>query len=272
MNDRRRFPSALARSGTGTEFGLQTHSRINVLGERIVSNRKYLVGLVGLALGFTVSFFLTQNYNKTNAGPGPNSTASATASAGSGGGQQAMMGQVQQIIEKAKNSPGDFQAQVDAAKVFNQIGRTAETAEYLKKAYSIDPNKFNELGASAFMGQYYFDQKNYTEAETWFNRAIKAEPNEADLYVALAETYVQRDPAQPDQAIAQLQQALKVDPKSGHALGHLIEAYALKKDARSADEVLNRLKQTDPTNQRIASLETMVADLKAGKPVSIPKE
>jgi tetratricopeptide (TPR) repeat protein len=238
-----------------------------------VNNKKYLIALGGLAIGFIISFFLTQNYNKTNAGPAVSAGAAAVGSGGGGaGGQQAMMGQVQQIIEKAKKNPDDFQSQVEAAKVFNQIGRIAETAEYLKKAYAIDSNKFNELGASAFMGQYYFDQKNYAEAETWFTRAIKAEPGEADLYVALAETYVQREPAQPDQAIAQLQQALKVDPKSGHALGHLIEAYALKKDARSAEETLNRLKQTDPTNQRIASLETFVADLKAGKPVSIPKE
>ena len=38
-----------------------------------------------------------------------------------------------------------------------------------------------ELGAAAFLGQYYFDQKNYDEAETWFNRAIKADPKEVGL-------------------------------------------------------------------------------------------
>jgi hypothetical protein len=32
------------------------------------------------------------------------------------------------------------------------------------------------------------------------------------------------------------------------------------------------LKEADPANQRIAALQNMVADLKAGKPVSIPKE
>jgi Flp pilus assembly protein TadD len=226
--------------------------------------------LIGLAVGFIVSFFFTQNLNKSDA----SQTASAMpsgASAGAGG-QQAMMGQVQQIVEKAKNAPNDFQAQVEAAKVFNQVGRTAETAEYLKKAYAIDAAKFNELGAAGFLGQYYFEQKNYAEAETWFNRAIKADPKEADLYVALAETYVQREPPQPDQAITQLQLALGIDAKSGHALGHLVEAYALKKDARGAEDTVKRLKEADPTNQRIASLETLVADLKAGKPVSLPKE
>lgn len=235
-----------------------------------MNKNKYLIGLIGLALGFIISFFLTQNYNKSNAAPAAAGMPSGMA--GGAGGQQAMMGQVAGVIEKAKNGPNDFQAQVEAAKVFNQIGRVAETVDYLKRAYAIDATKFNELGAAGFLGQYYFEQKDYAEAETWFNRAIKADPKEADLYVALAETYVQRDPPQPDQAIVQLQQALGVDPKNGHALGHLVEAYALKKDARGAEETVKRLKETDPTNKRISVLETLVADLKAGKAVTIPKE
>jgi tetratricopeptide (TPR) repeat protein len=245
-------------------------------GDGLSNMNKYLIAGIGLAVGFAISFFWTQSFNKNNA------TTSATAAssgaqggmqgAGGAGGQQAMMGQVQQTIDKAKNNPNDFQAQVEAATIFNKVGRQAETVEYLKKAYAIDPNKFNELGAAGFLGQYYFDQKDYAESETWFNRAIKAEPNEAELYVGLAETYVQREPPQPDQAIAQLQQALKVDAKNGHALGHLVEAYALKKDARAAEETLKQLKQADPTNQRLSTLETMVADVKAGKRVTLPKE
>ena len=235
-----------------------------------MNRKKYLIGLIGLAAGFVISFLLTQNYNKSNAAPG--AVASTPGMAGGAGGQQAMMGQIAQVIEKAKNEPNDFQAQVEAAKVFNQIGRIAETVDYLKRAYAIDATKFNELSAAGFLGQYYFEQKDYAEAETWFNRAIKADPKEADLYVALAETYVQREPPQPDQAITQLQQALAVDPKNGHALGHLVEAYVLKKDARGAEETVKRLKEAEPTNQRISVLETLVADLKAGKAVTIPKE
>jgi len=238
-----------------------------------MNNYKYMIALIGLAIGFIVSFMLTSNYNKNNAGSAASGMPSGAAGGASGApNQQAMMGQVAQVIEKAKSSPNDFQAQVEAARVFNQIGRLAETIDYLKKAYAIDPNKFSEIKAAAFMGQYYFEQKNYAEAETWFTRAIQADPKEADLYVALGETYVQREPPQPDQAVAQLQQALKIDPKNAHALGHLIDAYALKKDARAAEETLNRLKETDPTNQRISSLQTLVADLKAGKAVTIPKE
>ena len=65
---------------------------------------------------------------------------------------------------------------------------------------------------------------------------------------------------------------LKANPKDGHALGHLVEAYAVKKDAAGADEALNRLREADPSNKRLTALQNMVADLKAGKPVTIPKE
>jgi hypothetical protein len=69
-----------------------------------------------------------------------------------------------------------------------------------------------------------------------------------------------------------LQTVLKANPKDGHALGHLVEAYAVKKDAAGADEALNRLREADPANKRLTALQNMLADLKAGKPVTIPKE
>src|SRR5881396_3241467 len=99
---------------------------------RIVDKNKYLIGLIGLAVGFIISFFLTQNYNRSNAAPAASVAPSGMPGGGAAGagGQQAMMGQIQQVIDKAKNGPNDFQAQVEAAKVFNQIGRVAETADY----------------------------------------------------------------------------------------------------------------------------------------------
>ena len=237
-----------------------------------MNKNKYLAGLVGLAIGFGVAFYFTQKINREGSSITTGQASGIPGAAAGPGGQQAMMGQVQQTIERAKSHPKDFDAQVDAARVFFQISRAAETVEYLERAHDIDPARFSELKADALIGQHYAEQKKYAESEIWFNRAIKAEPGEAGLYVALAETYVQREPPLPDRAIEQIQLALKIDPKDGHALRHLIEAYALKKDARAAEETLKRLKETEPTSEDISKLETLVADLKSGRPVTISKE
>src|ERR1051325_6172737 len=112
------------------------------LRRRTVNNTKYLVGLAGLVVGFLVSFLWVSSYNKSHAPVAAQSpTGSMPATTGSGG-QQAMMGDVQQTIEKAKNNPKDFQAQLDAAEKFNSIQRLPETVEYLARAYEANPAEF----------------------------------------------------------------------------------------------------------------------------------
>jgi tetratricopeptide (TPR) repeat protein len=245
-----------------------------------VNNTKYLVGLIGLVVGLVISIFWVKNINESHAAAtAPAAGAASGMPAGSSSGdQQAMMGQVQQVIAKAKSNPKDFQAQVDAAKAFNQIKKIPETVDYLKKAYEIDPDEFvkrshTELqDALLFMAMYYEEQKEYGESDKWIRRAMDAAPGDNELRIEFASSYLQRQPPQPDKAIPELQTALKANPKDGLALGHLVEAYAVKKDAAGADETLNRLRDAEPSNKRLTALQNMVAELKAGKPVTIPKE
>lgn len=237
-----------------------------------MNKNKYLVGLIGLAIGFAVSFFLTTSYNKNNA-PAASAQPSPGAAGGAGaqgaGNQQASMAQVQQTMERAKNNPKDAEAQFQAARMFYEIGRTKEAIEYLEKAGEIEPNNLN---IAVTLGVLNSEEKNYAQAEKWIGRAVALKPDEADLYVELGATFIHRQPPEPDRAIQEFQRALKVDPKSGHALGHMVEAYALKKDARGTEDALNRLKEAEPSNPRIASLEGLLADVKAGKPIVLPKE
>lgn len=244
-----------------------------------MNNTKYLVGLAGLALGFIISFLWVSSYNRNNAvavQPTVGGMPGGMPATGNSGDQQAVMGQVQQIISKAKQNPQDFQAQVDAAGVYFQTGKEAETVEYLKKAYALKPDEFKTnkqlLGALPLIATYYADQRQYDEADTWFRRSIEVEPDNTTLHIEMASSLIQRQPPQPDRAIQELQVALKANPKDAHALGHLVEAYAVKRDAAGADDALNRLRDADPSNQRLTALQNMVADLKAGKPVSLPKE
>jgi tetratricopeptide (TPR) repeat protein len=236
-------------------------------------NRKYLFGIIGLVLGLGISFYWTRSFNAANA---TTSNTSKPTSDMAGGGsvkdQKAMMEDVAKTIETAKSNPKDFSAQMAAATVYYRINRFAEAVEYLERAYAIDPIETGKKGALGFIGQYYLDQKKYDEAEEWLHKAVAADPNDAEAHVSLAKTFLQRQPPQPDKAIQDLQKATKINPKDAHALAHMVEAYALKKDAKGAEEALNKLKTLEPTNNRISVLQTLIADVKAGKSITLPSE
>lgn len=238
-----------------------------------MNRNKYLFGLIGLALGFIVSFFLTQSMNKSGAGTsGAQTSGAAAAAQGGGPNQQQMMESVRLTLEKAKNNPNDFEAQVNAARQFVQINQVDKSIEYLKKAIEINPTEAGKLGIQPFIGQYYFEKKDYIESEKWFRRALETEEEKAPVYVEIGSTYILRDPPDPDKAIENIKAALSLSPKDGHALAHLIDAYLLKKDSVEAENTLSRLREAQPNNERIPMYQNLVADLKAGKPVAIPKE
>lgn len=239
-----------------------------------MNKNKYLFGLIGLALGFIVSFFITQSINKSNTGTTVGAQTAAMGGGAQSGGpsQQQMMESVRETLEKAKNNPNDFEAQVNAARQFVQISQIDKSIEYLKRAFEINPTEAGNLGIQPFLGQYYFEQKDYIESEKWFRLALESEADKAPVYVEIGSTYILRNPPEPDKAIENLQAALAINDKDGHAIGHLIEAYLLKKDAAQAENTLNRLKEAEPGNKRITLYQNLLADLKAGKPVSIPGE
>jgi tetratricopeptide (TPR) repeat protein len=244
----------------------------------IMKNRKYIFSLVGLILGIAVSFPMTRSFNDNNMKPaaaGAPGMAQPPGASGGAGDQQRMMGDIAKTLETAKNNPKDFEAQIAAARAYYQISKLDETAEYLERAYAADPAKTAEQGALNFLGQHAYEKKNYAEAEKWLRLALPAEAegaNKAEIYVLLAKTFMQREPAQPDKAVAELRNGLKLAPKDAHAVGHLVEAYALKKDAPSAEEALSQLKGLEPASPRIPVLQNLIADVKAGKSITLPKE
>jgi tetratricopeptide (TPR) repeat protein len=207
-----------------------------------VDKNRYFIGLIGLMLGFIISFVWTQRYNINNA---PVAQAQGGANPhGAAGGGNSSMGDIQQVISNAKNNPKDFDAQIQAALAYAQINRNEGAIEYLENAYTADPAKFANLdkkdgqlyGASLFLGEWYlYEKSNYDGAEKWLKRAAEGDPNNAET------------------------------------LRHLVEAYAMKKDGRSAEEYLNRLKQLDPSHKKLGELQTLVSDVKAGKEVKLPE-
>jgi len=204
--------------------------------------RKYLFGLAGLVLSFSVAYFGTRSINNTGAGlPQTNaatqtspSAANAPAPGSDTQDQQKGMSEVAGAVEKANNNPKDFDAQMEVASLNYQIGRYPKTVEYLQRAYDADPKKFaGQKGALSFIGQFYFDDKKFDESAKWFGRAIQEDSNDYVSKVFLS---------------------------------------AIKKDARGAEEALDKFKQADPKSELLPALEDIVANVKAGKPLTDIKD
>ena len=236
---------------------------------------KYIVGFSGLAIGFIIAFFMTQSFNRNNATvPVGKSTAASPGGEGSGGdnsvqGQQAMMSQVAEIVDKAKHNPNDFEAQVAAARVFAQVNRNQEMLEYLKKAFEIDKKQAVEMGIGSYLGGTYLLKGDYREAESYIKRSLEVQPEDPNMLALLGATYLKREPPDPDKGLQSIGFALKLAPDNPTALAYSVQANLLKKNARGAEDSLTALKKADSASPDIPKYESLIADLKAGRPVKL---
>src|SRR5262249_54422344 len=136
----------------------------------------------------------------------PTDGTSNTASDSSGGPQPEVM----KVIEQARKEPSNFNAQMKAAELFKQIGRSDGTLEFYERAAKIKSNDFELLTT---LGNTNFDLKRYEEAEKWYKLALKVNPKNATVWMDLGSSYYFREPRDLDKSIAAYRSALKVDPQ-----------------------------------------------------------
>jgi len=120
-----------------------------------------------------------------------------------------MFAQVQAALEKARNEPQNFEAQVQAADLYYQIQRFDKTIEYLLKANQIKPTDYRTV---VFLGLANLDAGHYDQAEKWYRAAMKMKSDDVVVLSGLAATTLQKGDAKAaEDAIAQLE---KVDPNA----------------------------------------------------------
>lgn len=138
-----------------------------------MDNKKYLVAIIGLIIGFTVSFVFTQRYNKQQAAAGPQTAAVA-----------------QSAFAHADASPADFGAQMEAAKSAFDQGDKATVVKYLERAHKAAPVMFGQIpGAASLLADHYLTQKNYADAEKFFTMAVNADPKDVESMGHLVEIH-----------------------------------------------------------------------------------
>lgn len=186
-----------------------------------MSRENILFAIIGLLLGFIVGFMFASSMSQKAATPTVASSAQGLPAdhppvgGGQGGGQgaaanpQAMQAQVQASLEKARNEPQNFEAQIQAADLYYQIRRYDQALEYLLKANQLKPSDYRTV---VLLGMVNLDAEHFDQAEKWYRAALKMKQDDVMVLAGLAATTLQKGDAKAAEvAIAQLE---KVDPNS----------------------------------------------------------
>ena len=181
-----------------------------------MNRENLLFSIIGILFGFIVGFMFASTMNQKY-GPGaPTPTASqnlpgdhppvgANAAANPGG----MQAEVTASIEKARNEPKNFEAQLKAAELYYQIQRFDQSIEYLLKANQLKPTDYQTV---VNLGMVNLDAGHYDTAEKWYRAALKMKSDDVMVLAGMAETMLQKkDTKEAETAIAQLE---KADPNS----------------------------------------------------------
>ena len=183
-----------------------------------MTRENLLFAIIGILFGFIVGFMsasvMSQKY-----GPGAANSAAGTqslpadhppvAAQNAGSDPAVMRAQVTSQIEKARNEPKNFDAQLAAAELYYQIQRYDQAIEFLLKANELQPTDYRTV---ALLGMVNLDAGHYDVAEKWYRAALKIKQDDTMVLSGLAAATLQKGDAKAAEvAIAQLE---KVDPNS----------------------------------------------------------
>ena len=179
-----------------------------------MTRENILFAVIGILLGFIVGFMLASSMSQRQAMQTAASTQAMPADHPPLGSQgapdpQAVREQVTASLEKARNEPKNFDAQVRAAELYYQIQRYDQAIEYLLKANQLRPTDYRTV---TLLGVVNLDAGNFDTAEKWYRAAMKMKADDVMVLSGLAYATLQKGDARAaEDAIAQLE---KVSPNS----------------------------------------------------------
>ena len=223
---------------------------------------RILFGVAGLVVGIVIGFMFANSINRTaseakvttsvsDAPANMNLPADHPAIGTGGAGSQTAGGalpQVMEAIERAKNEPNSFEAQMTAGDLYYQIQRFADAAKFYEKANQLKPG---ELEPIVKLGNAYFDAEQYENAEKWYLAALKKTPSDTNIRTDLGLTFYLRSPRDIERAIKEFQTVLAGEPIKEITLQNLALAYREKGDKENYDKTIENLRKVNPANPLI---------------------
>lgn len=257
-----------------------------------MTSKNLLYCLAGLALGFAVGFFISNQLSAAPlaaasgpASPSQTSTVgvkqappldptqeagslppghpdiNSVASDGSPAspeGVAATDSGAQLAMEAADRKPGDFALQATAAATFYRLKAYDKASLYFERALKLKPK---DTDALLGMGNAKYDAGDFPAAADFYTRALAVLPANADVRTDLGNTYFQREPPDYRRAIEEYRRALAVDPRHEKALQNLASAALNLRDKATARDAIDKLAGVSPDNPTLGSLRASLDSL-----------
>jgi tetratricopeptide (TPR) repeat protein len=227
-------------------------------------NKSITFGIVGLIVGLAIGFFAANSINKNAA-----QTVSQTPTTAPLQNQQVpnvlvkeqptaatgMLPDVSAMIDKANNEPTDFEAQIKAGDLYQQIKGFDKAAAFYERAHKIKSDDYELI---VKLGNTYFDAREFEKAAQWYEQALAKKANDINVRTDLGVTFVERAVPDYDRAIAEFQTSLKTNPKHEPTLYNLGAAYFRRGNLEEANKVLTQLEQANPSSQLVGRLRQII--------------
>lgn len=214
-------------------------------------------GVIGLIVGLAVGFFGANSINRNAAKstavmPGDISLPVGGVMPNGSTTQGGMQPVVAEALDKAKNEPNNFDAQMSAGDMYAKIGSLEKAKEYYDKGAALVPNDFD---GNVRVAAAYFDIKQYEPAGRYYQKALELNPNDVNARTDLGSSYIEGTNHDIDKGIAEYQQSLQIDPKHEPTLYMLGVAYIRKGDIESAKKTLAQLESANSGSPLVAKLK-----------------
>lgn len=226
---------------------------------------KYLlVGAGCLAVGFFVGFFVSNNLNR-NAALQTSSTQNQqnapflnqqTQVASVKEPNGAMMPDVAETLNQARNQPENFESQMKAGDMYQKIQNFEKAAGFYDAAAVLKPTDYAQI---VRLGNAFFDVRQFEKAEAFYNQALEKKPDDVAVRTDLGITFVERPIPDYDRAIKEFHESLRLNPKHEPTLYNLSIAYSKKGDAENAQKYLTQLEQANPKSQLPGRIKQIIS-------------
>lgn len=241
-------------------------------------SKNLLLCALGIVLGFVVGFLITNAITK----PGAQVAQARSAAVGEarplgpeqmggelppghpdvpGGGAAAgtaasTSAEAQGAMERADRAPQDFQAQLEAGRVFYGLHDYEKAALYADRALKLKGGDFDAL---VLMGNARYDANDYAAAQTFYERALAVKPDVPDVRTDLGNTFFNR--GDYDRAVAEYRKSAALDPSHLNSWKNIAAAALRKRDKALLSEAVEQLSRIAPQNPETEDFRRQLAEL-----------